>query len=46
MKLLDNTKKVADIKVTDDNAIVVARGQGPTFTFPTETTLHKLLADF
>ncbi len=46
MKLLDNTKKVADIKVSDYDAIVVAGGQGPVFTFPTETTLHKLLADF
>ncbi len=46
MKLLDNTKKVADIKVSNYDAIVIAGGQGPMFTFSTETTLHKLLADF
>ena len=30
----------------DYDAIVVAGGQSPMFTFPTETRLHRLLAEF
>ncbi len=46
MALLDNTKNLNDISATDFDAIVVAGGQSPMFTFPGETRLHNLLAEF
>lgn len=46
MAFLDNTKSLKDVKVDDYDAIVVVGGQSPMFTFPYETELHQLLADF
>lgn len=46
MALLDNTKNLNDISAADFDAIVVAGGQSPMFTFPGETRLHNLLAEF
>ncbi len=46
MALLDNTKSLSDANVEDYDAIVVAGGQSPMFTFPTETRLHQLMAEF
>lgn len=44
--MLETTKRLADCRAADHDAIVVCGGQSPMFTFPTETTLHTLLADF
>jgi putative intracellular protease/amidase len=44
--LLDSTKSLDAVSVEDYNAIVVAGGQAPMFTFPTETKLHQLIAEF
>ncbi|HQR34459.1 MAG TPA: type 1 glutamine amidotransferase domain-containing protein [Blastocatellia bacterium] len=46
MTLLDNTKSLKDVNSADYDAIVVAGGQSPMFTFPGETRLHNLLAEF
>jgi putative intracellular protease/amidase len=46
MALLEATPSLAEVKMTDFDAIVVAGGQGPMFTFPTATRLHQLLAQF
>lgn len=46
MTLLDNTRPLADCRVADYDAIVVAGGQSPMFTFPQATDLHALLRDF
>jgi putative intracellular protease/amidase len=44
--LLESTKKLADVKVADYDAILVCGGQGPMFTFRDDATLKKLLAAF
>lgn len=44
--LLESTKKLADCRAAEYDAIVVAGGQSPMFTFPAETGLHELLRDF
>lgn len=46
MALLENTPTLSGQSVADYDAIVVAGGQGPMFTFPGETALHTLLRDF
>lgn len=44
--LIERTGKVSDISVNKFDAIVVAGGQGPMFTFDTAVSLHKKFADF
>jgi putative intracellular protease/amidase len=44
--LLETTKQISDVNLEEYDAIVVAGGQSPMFTFPQETTLHKLLSQF
>lgn len=44
--LVESTKKVADIDVAKFDAIVVAGGQAPMFTFEGATDLHKKFAEF
>ncbi|MBL8313537.1 MAG: hypothetical protein JNK55_07295, partial [Rubrivivax sp.] len=44
--LVDNTKKVSDIDVAAFDAIVVAGGQAPMFTFEGATDLHAKFAAF
>jgi putative intracellular protease/amidase len=44
--LLDNTRKAADISVNDFDAIVVAGGQAPMFTFDKAPSLHKKFVEF
>ena len=44
--LVDNTKKVADIDVSAFDAIVVAGGQAPMFTFEGAAELHAKFAAF
>jgi putative intracellular protease/amidase len=46
MKLIENTKKVDEIDVTEFDAIVVAGGQGPMFTFDKATNLHEKFVEF
>jgi putative intracellular protease/amidase len=44
--LVDNTKKVADIDVAAFDAMVVAGGQAPMFSFEQATDLHAKFAAF
>jgi putative intracellular protease/amidase len=46
MKLVDNTRSVDDLDVDAFDAIVVAGGQGPMFTFDTATNLHAKFVQF
>jgi putative intracellular protease/amidase len=43
---LENTRKVSDLTANDFNAIVVVGGQGPMFTFKTETGLQDTFLNF
>jgi putative intracellular protease/amidase len=44
--LVENTKKVSEIDVKKFDALIVAGGQAPMFTFETETVLHKKFVEF
>jgi putative intracellular protease/amidase len=44
--VLENTKKVSDLAPNDFDAIVVVGGQGPMFTFKTETGLQDTFLEF
>jgi putative intracellular protease/amidase len=44
--LLESTKKLSQVRAEDYDAIVVAGGQSPMFTFPSETRLHDLVREF
>ena len=44
--LLENTKKVSDLEEDDFDAIIVVGGQGPMFTFKTETGLQDTFLRF
>ena len=44
--LVENTGRVADLDVAKFDAIVVAGGQAPMFTFETATSLHTKFAEF
>jgi putative intracellular protease/amidase len=44
--ILENTKSLDGVTPNDYDAIVVAGGQGPMFTFPQDTQLHEVIADF
>ena len=44
--LVENTRPVADIDVNDFDAIVVAGGQAPMFTFDAAAALHKTFVEF
>lgn len=44
--LVENTGKVEDISVARFDAIVVAGGQAPMFTFESATSLHRKFAEF
>jgi putative intracellular protease/amidase len=44
--LVENTKTVADIRLQDFDAILVAGGQSPMFTFERATDLHKRFVEF
>ena len=46
MKLVENTKSVDDIDLDRFDAIVVAGGQGPMFTFEAATNLHAKFSEF
>jgi putative intracellular protease/amidase len=44
--LVDNTRKVDDLDVDAYDAVVVAGGQGPMFTFENATGLHRKFVEF
>jgi len=44
--LVDDTKPVKDVKVADYDAIVVAGGQAPMFTFKDASNLHAKFVEF
>ncbi|MFN8282402.1 MAG: type 1 glutamine amidotransferase domain-containing protein [Chitinophagales bacterium] len=44
--LVENTKKVSEIDVTKFDAIIVAGGQAPMFTFDKAVDLHKKFVEF
>lgn len=44
--LVENTRKVSDIDVAEFDAIVVAGGQSPMFSFPEATDLHQKFVSF
>lgn len=44
--LVENTKKVSDIDVSEFDAIVVAGGQAPMFNFAEATDLHQKFVSF
>jgi len=46
VKLVENTRSVDDIDIDRFDAIVVAGGQGPMFTFDTATNLHHKFVEF
>ena len=46
MKLIESTKPVDELDVDRFDAIVVAGGQGPMFTFETATNLHRKFVEF
>lgn len=46
MALVENTRSVDEIDVGSFDALVVAGGQGPMFTFETASNLHALFAAF
>ena len=46
VKLLDNSKKVSELSSNDYDAIVVAGGQGPMFTFKNATGLQDKFLEF
>jgi len=45
-KMLENTKKVSDVKHSDYAAIFLVGGQGPMYTFKGNATLEKLFVSF
>lgn len=45
-KLLENPPAIADIDISQYDAVCVAGGGGPLVTFKDDTALHKLIADF
>jgi putative intracellular protease/amidase len=46
VKLIENTKSVDDLDVDRYNALVVAGGQGPMFTFEQAQNLHRKFVQF
>ena len=46
MDLLENTKKLSDVKVDDYDAIYLTGGHGTMFDFPTSKPLQDLIAKF
>lgn len=44
--LLENTPSIADVNISQYDAVCVAGGGGPLVTFKDDTTLHKMIADF
>ncbi len=45
-KMMDSTMAIADVNISDYDAVCVAGGGGPLVTFKDDTQLHKFIADF
>ncbi|QIH31615.1 type 1 glutamine amidotransferase domain-containing protein [Sphingobacterium sp. DR205] len=45
-KWMQNTKSIAEINISDYDAVCVAGGGAPLITFKDDIKLHKLIADF
>lgn len=45
-KMMENTKSIADVNISEYDAVCVAGGGGPLVTFKDDTQLHKFIADF
>jgi len=45
-KLLNDTPSIADVDISQYDAVCVAGGGGPLISFKDDTALHKLIADF
>lgn len=45
-KLLENTKSISQVKIEDYDALFLAGGQAPMYTFIDNTKLHKFVSDF
>jgi putative intracellular protease/amidase len=45
-KLIEDTRKVAEIEVNNFDAIIIAGGQAPMFTFEQATDLHQKFVEF
>lgn len=46
MQLIENTRMVSQTDVDQFDAILVAGGQGPMFTFEKSVDLHKKFVEF
>jgi putative intracellular protease/amidase len=46
MKLVENSRPIADLKVNDFDAVLFVGGQGPMYTFFNDERVHKLAAEF
>lgn len=46
MKLVDNSKPIEALKVENYDAVWLAGGQGPMYTYFNDARVHKLVADF
>lgn len=46
MDQFSDTRSIDDVSVDDFDALLVAGGQSPMFTFPQATNLHRLIAHF
>ncbi len=46
MKMLENTKPISAVNLTDYKALIIAGGQSPMFTFRNNQELQKLFLDF
>lgn len=45
-KLLENTKSIFQVKIEEYDALFLAGGQSPMYTFVDNTKLHKFVSDF
>jgi putative intracellular protease/amidase len=45
-KLLEQTKSISEVKIDDYDALFLAGGQSPMYTFIDNTKLHKFVSDF
>ena len=45
-KLMENTKSIDEVNISDYDAVCVAGGGGPLITFKDDEKLHKFIADF
>lgn len=44
--LLENTRSIAEVNIADYDALFLAGGQSPMYTFIDDAKLHKFVADF